>query len=291
MKSILIPVIVLFFLPFAGYSQKHKIQEDALKLLAHETLSAADDSSKLKSNKLFEEKLLDVLTIPASFDYPFDSLKTVGKVTSPDKKFRIYNWNVLLSDGTSRYFAVIQVRKGKKDINIYELKEPQTPIADPETKILNADNWFGALYYKVIAEKYGSRDIYTLLGWQGSDKDFSSKVIEILTFDSHGKPVFGARIFGGYKGGKNTRVIFRYAARASMMLRFDEQFVSGGKKWNRSARRYETSEEKLPLIIFDHLVPVETRSDASVAPSDMYDGFVFRNGTWNFISGIDARNK
>ncbi len=295
MKVILIPVILFFLSPLGGSAQKHTrftSMEDTLLLLSGKVSKAKDDSLKLKLNLAFQEKLKYVLDQPGSFEYPFDSLKNLGKIISPDKKFRIYNWNIPLTDGSNRYFAFIHLQKGKKETKVIPLKDYSDSLADPEMKILNKDTWFGALYYKVIVEKSGKKDIYTLLGWDGFSPENSRKLIEILTFDLSGNPVFGARIFGNYRKGRNTRVFFQYEASTAMLLRFDEQMVPIGKKWNPSKKKYESGEEKLPLIIFDHLVPSESKADGqSMASSDLYDGFIFRNGTWNFVPGVDARNR
>lgn len=292
-RSFFFLIITIFLwesLP-AQKTQKMLPGEDSLISIARQISSSADDSAKLSLSIRFGQLLKDILTNSSSFAYPFDSVRILGKITSPDKKFRIYNWNMPFRDGSNRYFALMQVKEGKS-YRIIELTDRSDTLPDPEHMILKPENWYGALYYKVIVMKSGQKNIYTLLGWDGFSNETSRKLIEILTFDSRGNPVFGAQVFRKSKSGKNTRIFFDYPAGTSLMLKFDEQSVPGGKRWNQSKRKYEETKETLPLIIVDHLVSVDSKAGSSeMASSDLYDGFVFRNGTWNFVTEIDARNR
>lgn len=295
MKKIILSVILICCLISESLTAQKKNMQgavvDTLKKMAAAVSRQEDDSLKLELNRRYASKLRDVLQNPESFSAAFDSVTTMGVLTSPDRKFRLYNWNIPLSDGSSRYFGFIQIITGKKAVRLVELTDRSDSIDDPERKVLDAGNWYGALYYKIIAEKSGQRDIYTLLGWDGYSFEKSRKLIEVLTFDNSGNPVFGATVFRNFQKGRYTRIFFDYPASSSFMLRYEVQIVTTGKKWNASKRRYDATEEKRPLIIADHLVPVETsKGQPSLASSDLFDGFFFQNGTWNFISGVDARN-
>jgi hypothetical protein len=135
--------------------------------------------------------------------------------------------------------------------------------------------------------------LYTLLGWQGLNLLQMQKVIEILTFDYKGNPQFGKKVFYKYQNGENKRVIFNYSSTTSMSLRFDESTLSKNKRWNASRKKFDPVKEKVHMIIYDRLVRLESRESREplqVPAGDAYDGFIFVNGRWNFISGVDARN-
>jgi predicted transcriptional regulator len=159
---------------------------------------------------------------------------------------------------------------------------------------MGAGNWYGALYYKIISEKSETGTIYTLLGWESTTLSEMQKIIEILTFDDKNLPHFGKKIFNKYKDGENRRVIFKYSPVATMVLRYEEQSLSKGKKWNASHRTFEESHSKASMIVCDRLVTLETsegKGQVLVPAGDVYDGFIFENDRWNFVEGVDARNR
>jgi hypothetical protein len=240
--------------------------------------------------------LKTAIKLPGSFTYPFDSLKKFAKMTSPDKKFRIYNWNLPITNGSNLYFCFLQVQdySSKNTFRIIELRDRSDSIPNPEHCTLSAGSWYGALYYKIIQESTKTGMIYTLLGWEGTSLLQMQKVIEILTFDDKNLPYFGKKIFNKYKDGENKRVIFKYSPVATMVLRYEEQSLSKGKKWNASNRTFKESRSKASMIICDRLVKLETSEDKAsllVPAGDVYDGFIFENDRWNFVEGVDARNK
>lgn len=270
------------------------MNEDTLKSLALEVRNAQDDSLKSALNKRYHDLLNATLALPGSFDYPFDSLKTIAKIYSPDRQFRIYNWNLPKSDGTNSYFFMIQV-KDKKKIRLLEMTDVSDTLKNPELRILSGRKWYGALYYKILAERSGSKTYYTLFGWDGCSTSMYQKLIDVLTFDSRGNPVFGSRIFRKYADGRNVRVIFQYSSQSTMLLKYTEQTIETGKKtWNKSRKAYEPERRSVKMIIFDQLgalqEPQEGQPVYNVPVGENYDGFLFGNGAWNYVRNIAARN-
>jgi hypothetical protein len=268
--------------------------EDSLRVVAAEIRKTDKDSLKIRLNDTYLNLMKETLTIPSSFNYPFDSLKTIGKILSPDKKFRIFNWNLPKSDGTNKYFCLIQVKEKKKN-KIIELNDVSDSLNDAEFRVLSSGKWYGALYFKIVMNKSGSKVYYSLLGWDGCNPFMYQKVIDVLTFDGRGNPVFGAKIFRKYKKGKNTRVIFTYSSSATMTLRYDEQIIPSGKKmWNRGKKSYDLETRKVRMIVCDQLgallEPQEGQPVYNVPLGENFDGFLFENGAWNYIQNISAKN-
>ena len=58
--------------------------EDTLKVMAHIIMNGENDTIKQKANKSFIITLKEVLQYERSFNYPFDSLKTISIETSSD---------------------------------------------------------------------------------------------------------------------------------------------------------------------------------------------------------------
>lgn len=275
--------------------------EDSLKKYIHKVHFGATDQEKFENNGLFIKTMNKVLQKESSFKYPFDSLKNVARLYAPDESFRIINWNLPLENGTYEYFGFIQVKAGGGlDYRVYSLTDKSDEIEAPETMLLSHDRWFGALYYKIIEHKVKDKKYYTLLGWDGNNLLSKKKLIEVLSFKSSGKPQFGANVFKKYRDrDKVVRIIFEYSARATMTLRYEKQYLhviaqSKDKKEQKEKVRLE------PMIIFDNLIPLDTRTGQAqadligqyqfyVPETNVLNGFILKEGKWYFVRDVDAR--
>ncbi len=254
-----------------------KLYEDTLKQLQFGRLGPRKtDQQKEEANTRFKIMLQKALNLPRSFDYSFDSLTTIARLESPDKKFRIINWNLPKDDGSQEYFGFIQSLNPKtKKYVLYQLTDKSADIADPQSKVLTTDKWFGMLYYKIIVEKADKKPEYVLLAWQGYSKLVTRKIIEVLSFSSDGTPTFGKSIFNhlpsSYKGSPK-RIIFQYSSNVSMTL------------------EYNSSKN---IIQFDLLGPTEPGLEGQYqyyGPSFQIDGLGYKDGKWDYIVNVDARN-
>ena len=169
-----------------------KKYEDSLAHMQHDLFFSKKDSIKFKTNARFYHLLEETLLNTLSFNYPFDSLIEIKRLTSPDKKFRYIGWDIPKQDGTYLYFGFIQALHPKtKKYELYELADKSASIKNPEAYIGDYTKWFGMLYYAIIP----CGDYYTLLGWDGNDKLTSRKFIDVLSFKKDGSPVFGKEVF------------------------------------------------------------------------------------------------
>jgi hypothetical protein len=253
------------------------------------------DSLKAEMNGQFLEDLKSALLLEDSFEYPFDSLTLLSILTPPDKAFRLITWNLQVS-GLNKFFGFLQVKriKDKRPV-IIELYDKSDSLGNYDQLTLGAGNWPGAVYYQVIPGKSNEGEkIYTLLGWHGINSLITARVIDVLSFSHDTVPQFGKAIFCTDSAGGAKRVIFKYSAKASMLLRYDEQQVITGKKWNPSKREFEFTSEKHPMITANRLVPadpqVEGQYEYYIPESDVTDGYIFKNGCWSVNRDIDARN-
>lgn len=254
--------------------------EDTLKKIALKIHKSPTDKDRTDANGQFITILEKTLMIEHSFEYPFDSLKTIGRLVSPDNKFKIYNWNLPYNNGTYEYFGFIQVfNKKTNKTELYKLTDKSSEIENPFTEICSNDRWFGALYYKIILKKVKKQRYYTLLGWDGNDNFSTKKLIDVLYFNEQGEPQFGAPIF---EAGNITamRIIFEFSKEITMSLKYEKQF----EKHNRK-RHW--------MIVFDHLAPKDTSLKGQFqhyGPDGSIDAFIWKKKKWKYIEDIDARN-
>lgn len=283
-------ILILVLLSLSNMAQEKNVKKllldnynDTLKIICKKLYTTQNDADKKKYNQQLVNTFERALSTENSFDYSFDSLNDIARLTASDKQVRIINWNVHYSDGTHEYFGFVQnkfsqtKKKGlfrketTNSIKLHPLTDKSNTIKNPETTISDNKNWFGMLYYTIIVKKAKKQTYYTLLGWDGNDKISQKKIIDILTFDGNGNPRFGADIFNMPK--KNPkRVIFEYAASCTMSL------------------RYNTKKDS---IVFDHLAPENPLLEGQYQYYciDMsYDGFGFKNGKWNYGADLNITN-
>ncbi len=247
------------------------LYEDSLSGLAPAIIGGANDSIRAATNKEVIRMFQQVLKLKESFDYPFDKLKTIAHITAPDKRFRIYNWILPKTDGTYTFFGYIQqYDKKKKLVIVTTLTDMSDKTEKQEKAILNPDKWYGALYYKIVLNKFLGKRYYTVLGWKGYDRKSIKKVIDVITFNNF-KPKFGQAMFKMKKETKS-RIIFQYSSQAVVSL------------------KYEESEK---AIVYDHLSPPTDNLKGQYefyGPDFTYDALKFRRGKWILTELFQAKN-
>ena len=173
--------------------QLHNLRQAEDSLCANlSTLNrATTDSSRNAINLIFSNNLYAALLLSGSDTYPFDSLKNLVKLTSPDNFFRFFHWNLRFSDGKYRYYGFLKVIGHTPPI-INRLYDASDSLSNHDTAQCGSHQGFCALYYKVITgETSSGQKVYTILGWSGTNSLITQKVIYVLSFDEQSLPIFG----------------------------------------------------------------------------------------------------
>jgi hypothetical protein len=203
MKRILLITFILYspLLVFSQLNQaaneKLKNYEDSLVILGRDFIHNENDVERKNANYTFIKTLVSALKTPDSFNYNFDSLKTISILNSPDNKFRIFSWPLMNQDGSYRFYGAIQMNSSS--LQLFPLEDYTAYIKSPEDTIGNHKTWYGAQYYQIIPVN-AKNQYYVLLGWKGNTIKTTKKVID--------------------KQQKKSRVVFEYSRQASMLLRF-----------------------------------------------------------------------
>lgn len=250
--------------------QQLNTYRDSLKNLGAKFINDQDDMERKNANYQFIRTLVSALKTPNSFNYPFDSVKAISVINAPDNRFRIFTWHVMNQDGSYRFYGTVQMNTGGA-LKMFPLEDYSPMLKNPEDSVTDNRKWYGAQYYKIIPVKNGATPHYVLLGWKGNTVVSTKKVIETISFNRNGEPVFGAPVFVA-KNKTRKRVVFEYARQASMLLRYipDEN-----------------------IIVFDHLAPPDQRSEGkpeTFGPDLSYDAYKLTNGKWTFTENLDMRN-
>jgi len=262
-------LVYVLFLPGSLTAQS----VDSLQIWGNVMLNDSSEVKRLDAEKNVSRIIDAILSKPTAWSERLDTVKSISCLISPDEAFRIITWNVPMADGTYRFYGRIEFKETKKFPHAVQvLTDQSAEINKPTTKQLSADKWFGALYYKIIRTTYKRKVYYTLLGWDGNTAFSNKKLIDVMTISDTRKINFGLPLFEETKGIKH-RIIFEYAEKAIMSLRFIE---------------------KDGLIVFDHLSPTLPSMEGvfeMYAPDFTTDAYTFQKGKWRLIINYQAKNE
>jgi hypothetical protein len=225
----------------------------------------------MQLNEEFKNVLQEAISNKEIFNYPFDSLsKFMSTEISPDGSFRIFNWNIELSNQRQHYECWILM----KNLTLLKLTDFKNEIPEIEYASLDANSWYGALYYSIIPKERKNKTVYTLLGWDGNNMFSNKKIIESMTISKKNKIQFGVPIFKYPSGKTKKRVIFQYSKQSYMSLK------------HRQARKQD-------YLVFDHLMPPSPhlKEFADWYVTDLsFDAFQWNENQWDFKRDFDAKS-
>jgi len=166
--------------------------ENALEVLGYSVLNDSSKTNRFAACHQLIPMLVNALKIKNSFDYPFEKLRTISIQYPRDKSFRIFTWQLYVDADEYRYYGAIQMNQ--PELKLFPLLDRSTAISSAEQDILNADNWFGALYYNLKQFDSPEGRKYLLFGFNGLGLYNDRKLIDVLSFKD-GVPEFGAPVF------------------------------------------------------------------------------------------------
>ena len=195
----------------------------------------------------------------------------LGQLASEDGVIRMLCWNLVMQNDDYQYHCVMR-HKPEKKIVFVTVFQDNSDWKRIDRKPIRPNKWYGALYYKILANRYRGKTNYTILGWDGKDNITNRKVVDVISIQ--GKSVIlGSSIFKNEKELPVHRLIYEYANDVSMALNFD-------------------AKEK--MIVMDHLAPEDSRFEGQYqfyGPDFSYDALKFKKGAWIFERDVFAKNR
>jgi len=266
-------LLVIFIILNATINSQDLLEQKEIEL--NEKLlqlrSAKTDEEIERLNLLFKAEMATFLKLDGIFTYPFKHLKTVAILDSPDESIRIINWNIEYTDFSYSYCAFVLSWDSKKKVAVVtELIDNLDPYSAKPDGIIDAKNWYGALYYKILPFIRNSKIEYLLLGWDGGTTMSNFKLIDVLTFNGSNLKL-GSPVFKQKKSVVN-RVVFEYSEKAKISLRY---------------------EDKYKRIVFDHLSPEAQGLEGVYSfyvPDMSYDCYYYDNEMWILKEDVIAIN-
>lgn len=271
-------IVFLLVTPSLAYAQlseqsRQELQthEDTLSQLIEQAINDSVPRARVAANYEFIPRLVNVLKIRNSFHYPFDSLGEISIQYPADSSFRIFSWMVDAGRGSYRHFGAIQMNRPK--LKLHPLIDYSDSLYKPIDTFLGNRNWYGAYYYNIRQFESDGKDYYLLFGYDPNDPFSDIKLMDVLRFAKRGEPQFGAPVFH-YQTEKEDEAQTHYRF-------FIEYKSQAGPSLNYNKKR--------DAIVFDHLVPPDSKSKGSkflYVPDGTYEGFELKNGMWRHIDKI-----
>lgn len=275
-KILFINIFTLSFISLSAQKGNNKLiaeYEDTLKVMAHVIMNGESEKEKILANNAFMQNLTEVLQYEKAFKFPFDSLPTIARLTSPDNSFRIFNWLLKKDNGSYEYYAIVHYHNKKhKRYEIIPLVDNSTNIRNAEQEDLDAKNWYGGLYYQIAYIKKSGRKFYTLLAWDGNDSHSTKKIIDVMYFSGKNKIKFGLPIFKNNTKESQKRIILEYDSKTAVSVKYHE---------------------KNQRIVFNHLIPARkdlVGLEEYYIPDGSFNAYNYQKGKWWLQEDVDARN-
>lgn len=244
--------------------------EDSLVTTADSMYSAFLPDTRVTYSARFARQLVSALKIPNSWSYNFPKLSNRINIVIPeDNAFRIFNWEIVPSEITRRYYGAIQMPSEK--LKLFGLVDHSQEIGKGlEDSILNASSWYGALYYRILVNEREGEKLYTLFGLNSGGRLSNKKVLDPMRITENG-PVFGAPVF-------NVRSELRPNERVNRFVLEFKKDVQVSMNWDKERNQ----------IYFDDLVSQvndPARKYTYVASGQM-NGFQWNGQEWSFMQNI-----
>ena len=262
--------MLIFYKIQIANSQFDKVLFDTLQYQlqpwAKEIVFSNDVEKRKLADSMFTKMLVRTIKNQYSFDFHFDSLKTISILFAPDSIFKIFTWNLNINDSTNIQRGAIQFKTIDGSLKLIPLIDVSFVEEFPEKNIGNFKNWIGAIYYKIIKTNYLDKDYYTLLGYDENNGYSNKKIIEVMYFDAKNYPIFGGDFFD-FPVDKNKpavgvkRFFLEYKKDAVVSLNFNEQSNN---------------------IYFSYLISQDNdySNKATYIPEGSFEYFIWQKGKW-----------
>ncbi len=261
--TLLLPVKSIQALDTQEESQIVKL-EDSMRVFAFAMIRDSSFESRNAALQQFSALLDEALSLPNSFEHPFETIETISILYPPKKEFRVITWQICESSSQYHYYGYIQTTG--KNPQLFKLKDRSEEVMAPQREILSADKWFGVLYYNLHEVKIKRKKYYLLFGFDANDLQNRKKLVDVLNFKK-GKPTFGAPIFVTRQANDKVmetvnRFVLTYSPSTTVGLNYDKQ---------------------QKMVVYDNLIPFPSpyqQEGFGMVPDGSYRGLELRNKLW-----------
>jgi len=237
----------------------------ALQKMAIQILEDSSSENRYEADSIFTKTFVNTLKTPYSFNFTFDSLKSISQIVSPDKKFKFFSWQIKLDDDTYLQRGAMQLNTPNGQLKLLPFFDKSEKFDAPEAEICNRKKWMGAIYYDVVLTEFKDVKYYTLLGFDEFNKFTSRKIIEVIHFEND-EPILG----GNY---------FMYTPDETYPDAPVERFVYHYKKGSNAYIKYNRETHQITLSELSS-TNNDLKMKSTLVPTGNEVYFLWKNGKW-----------
>ena len=248
-----------------GFNLDLLAAEDTLSELGQVILEDPVLLNRQVANSKFQALFERTMKMEGAYEYNFECLFNVPQLKAPDNSFRVFTWQFFESDDSYVYYGYIVHNNGR----ILKLTDKSEEYFTPQFEIGDKDHWYGALYYNMHSfVGVDGKTQYLMFGKDGNSLFEERKIIDVLSWDDNGDPVFGADVFIASEESKGhppvtNRVLIEYFVAAKVSCNYDEIHEH---------------------VLFDHLIFKRTPYGDYMVPDGSYEGYVYEDGKWGHVA-------
>ncbi len=244
-----------------------KVMEDTLQILAFAMVKDSAGMNRFAAVKKFIPTLVKTLKTKNSFQYKFDKLKSISILYPQDSSFRVFSWQLKVSESVYKYYGAIQVNS--EELNLVPLIDRSDKMRPGETPT-SMDRWIGALYYNILQFDSPLGRKYLLFGLHQNDLLNKTKAIDVLNFED-GKFSFGAPVFEKTTEDGEKRLL-------------DRIFITYSAE-SLASMNYQPEKG---MIVYDHIVRITDPRNGKplLAPDGSYEGYELKKGIWRHVDKL-----
>lgn len=265
-------LLFLFALPFFSFGQE--VSSSPEKFLAEtgkDILANSEYAKRQAACDTFLVVLKNYIGTEEGYNDPLKSVTSMLRLEYEDE-FRIYTWQ--MPDASFKYVKYgLVAAETRKGIVVTVLTDGSRMMMEPEYKNLKPEEWYGAIYYKLIPTGKKRNPTFTLLGF-APDETLNHKIVDVIEIDNRGRPRFGDKVFHFDEFMDKT---YRKAPQRIIL--------SYGGKYAASVRWNDEKE----MIIMDHLSPPDNKLKgvySAYGPDMSYDALVWEKDWWHLETEV-----
>ena len=151
-------IFLIFCFIFWGntylYAQDISTLEHDAAILLNQLRSSKEDSKTDQLHLEFKKSMANLVKDKGFFEYALKELQ-IADLKSADQNVRILTWNVEYSDLSHTYGGfILKKDEGRQKITVTELVDQLDAYTVKPEGVIDAKNWYGSIYYKIIDFAY-----------------------------------------------------------------------------------------------------------------------------------------
>lgn len=253
--------IYLTFLWILMFQSAASGQLEDLGFYADAMFNSASGEHRIRANDSVVVHLEKTLSNHNGMELDWSSVPWISVLGADSLGFKLCTWEINIDDRQYRAFGYLI----KEDGDFIRLN-PLSDRSNIDRQVFGSDRWPGARYYALHPIDSDSGIYYLLLGYRGYSQWNRQRIVDVLSFDAEGQPVFGAPIF--LRQGQDpkrdalTRWSMDYSAQVNVQLHYDTI---------------------LDALVFSHIIALPGQGQdgqPALVPDGSFEGYLHRDGLW-----------